>query len=106
MPLRRHLSARCAARPSKPYCPSSRTRFAKTAHAKASRAARRAATWCGKRRRLLAHLKEGAAMAGVAEGDKEDRRADRNIDEVERDRLEEEVGAKIALEPTCTHPVE
>src|SRR5205823_7991870 len=48
------------------------------AHAKASRVARRAATWCGKRRSrggLLAHLQEGAAVAGVAEGDKEDRRA-------------------------------
>jgi len=83
--------------------------FFAAAHAKASRAARRAATWCGKRRSrggLLAHLQEGAAVAGIAKGDKEDRRPNRDIDEIERDGLEEEIGAKIALKQHRPHPLE
>ncbi len=34
---------------------------------------------------LLPHLQQRAAMAGVAEGDEEDRGAQRQVDQVERD---------------------
>src|SRR5690242_15539607 len=61
---------------------------------------------CGKRRGLLAHLQEGAAVAGVAEGNKEDRSTDSYVDKIERDGLEEEIGVEGALEQNGAHALE
>ena len=49
-------------------------------------------------------MQQRAAAAGVAEGDEKDRCADRQIDEIERDRREEIVGAAKRLSPPYEPP--